>query len=87
MHDEYIKAYYAAMYKRQQEQEEAARREHQEPEDADGVSNGASDRRVGMKSKREGNESDNDVEWDEPPASGTQFFQTIGVFLILGVLL
>lgn len=70
VHDEYIKAYYAAMYKRQQEQEEAARRAHQEQEDPDGVSNDASDRRVGMKSKREGNESDNDVEWDEPPASG-----------------
>lgn len=70
VHDEYIKAYYAALYKRQQEQKEAVQREHQELEDTNGVYHTTSDRRVGMKAKREGNDSDDNVEKEEAPASG-----------------
>ncbi|KAF9595318.1 hypothetical protein IFM89_038470 [Coptis chinensis] len=69
--DEYVKAYYAALLKRQQEQEEAARREHQELEETNDFSNEEipSDRRVGMKSRREENGSDA-VVWEEAPTSG-----------------
>ncbi|KAF9610549.1 hypothetical protein IFM89_023214 [Coptis chinensis] len=64
------KTYYAALLKRQQEQEEAARREHQELEEANDISNEEipSDRRVGMKSRREENGSDA-VVWEEAPTS------------------
>ncbi|OVA05042.1 Transcription factor TFIIE [Macleaya cordata] len=69
--DEYVKAYYAALLKRQQEQEEAAKRNQEELANTDNDSNPFSDRRVGMKSKREEDERDDDVEWEEAPTTGT----------------
>lgn len=60
---------------RQKEQEEAARRIEQQQEEnrastSDQFTASVSERRVGMKFKREENEND-DVEWEEgPPPSG-----------------
>ncbi|OAY83516.1 General transcription factor IIE subunit 1 [Ananas comosus] len=69
--DEYLKAYYEALVKRQKEQEEAARRIEQQQEEnrtstSDQFTASVSERRVGMKFKREENEND-DVEWEEGP--------------------
>lgn len=72
--DEYFKAYYAALIKRQQEQE-AANREQQEAAKfsatTSNIPNGGfettSDRRVGMKAKRD---EDDYVEWEEAPPPG-----------------
>ncbi|XP_047330797.1 general transcription factor IIE subunit 1-like [Impatiens glandulifera] len=65
--DEYVKAYYAAMHKRQLEQEEASKKQQE-------LSNaGVSERQVGMKSKRAEDEVEDDgVEWEEvaPVAAG-----------------
>ncbi|KAL5230709.1 hypothetical protein ABZP36_029485 [Zizania latifolia] len=65
--DEYIKAYYEALRKRQEE-EDAKRRIQQEGETF--VSAFHSERQVGMKAKRE--DEDEGVEWeDEQPAGNT----------------
>uniref|UniRef100_A0A5B6Z2M8 HTH TFE/IIEalpha-type domain-containing protein n=1 Tax=Davidia involucrata TaxID=16924 RepID=A0A5B6Z2M8_DAVIN len=72
LQDEYVKAYYAALLQRQQEQEEADKRQ-QEMSNTD-ISNGvygtSSERQVGMKSKRDEDEGDDDVEWEEAPPAG-----------------
>ncbi|KAK9091152.1 hypothetical protein Sjap_024329 [Stephania japonica] len=61
--DEYLKAYYAALLQRQQDQEEAAKRNQQE---LDNISS-EMPRQVGMKSKREDDDRDDGVEWEEAP--------------------
>ncbi|MBA0790359.1 hypothetical protein Gohar_015017, partial [Gossypium harknessii] len=69
--DEYLKAYYAALYKKQQELEEAENKK-QEPADTS-LETDLSDstkRQVGMKVKREDNdEEDDDINWEEDPFS------------------
>ncbi|KAK5784338.1 hypothetical protein PVK06_038861 [Gossypium arboreum] len=69
--DEYLKAYYAALYKKQQELEEAAKKQ-QELSDiplATGLSD-SSNRQVGMKAKRDDNEGEDDIDWEEAPVTG-----------------
>ncbi|KAI3926052.1 hypothetical protein MKW98_028188 [Papaver atlanticum] len=67
---EYYKAYYEALMKMQQERDEAAKMNQQEPTSSENVlSDKPSDRRAGMKSKRE--EDDDDIEWEDAPTTGT----------------
>ncbi|XP_068659164.1 transcription initiation factor IIE subunit alpha isoform X2 [Aristolochia californica] len=68
--DEFLKAYYAAILKRQQEREEVEKTKQLEEEAAKygGVSETITDRRVGEKSKRQ-EEGDNDIEWEETPTA------------------
>jgi len=71
LQDEYVKAYYAALLQRQREQDEAAKREQESSNT--GISNGVhakSDRQVGNKSKRDENEGDEDIEWEEAAPTG-----------------
>ncbi|CAJ2634900.1 unnamed protein product [Trifolium pratense] len=63
--DEYIKAYYAALLKKQHELEEAAKNP-QDANAADDPSSSTSIRKVGDKYKRE--EDDDGTEWEEAPA-------------------
>ncbi|TYI18511.1 hypothetical protein ES332_A07G096000v1 [Gossypium tomentosum] len=69
--DEYLKAYYAALYKKQQELEEAEKKK-QQPADTS-LETDLSDstkRQVGMKVKREDNdEEDDDINCEEDPFS------------------
>ncbi|CAH9082603.1 unnamed protein product [Cuscuta europaea] len=69
--DEYVKAYYAAMLKRQQEQIAFAEKVKREPSTDDTPST-STERQIGMKSKRE---DDDDVEWEEaiPAGSGNTY--------------
>ncbi|CAH9084772.1 unnamed protein product [Cuscuta epithymum] len=69
--DEYVKAYYAAMLKRQQEQIAVAEKVKREPSTDDTPST-STERQIGMKSKRE---DDDDVEWEEaiPAGSGNTY--------------
>lgn len=67
--DEYVKAYYEALFKRQREQEEAAK-SLQETSTTDGVDNTSTERHVGMKSKREEEDEGEDIEWEEAPPAG-----------------
>lgn len=75
LQDEYLKAYYAALVKRQEEQE-ASRRIQEEAENhkasisdlSNGIYGEPYDRQVGMKSKREDDE--NDVYWEESAPTG-----------------
>lgn len=74
--DEYLKAYYAAIVKRQEEQEAASRKMQEVVEkyktSAFEFSNGIgqlTERQVGMKSKRENDEND-DVDWEESTSTG-----------------
>ncbi|XP_049394297.1 transcription initiation factor IIE subunit alpha-like [Solanum stenotomum] len=67
--DEYIKAYYEALFKRQKEQEEATKI-LPETSTTDGVYNTSTERQVGMKSKREEEDEGEDVEWEEAPPAG-----------------
>ncbi|KAH0763066.1 hypothetical protein KY290_019139 [Solanum tuberosum] len=67
--DEYIKAYYEALFKRQKEQEEATKM-LPETSTTDGVYNTSTERQVGMKSKREEEDKGEDVEWEEAPPAG-----------------
>ncbi|KAK9114776.1 hypothetical protein Syun_021573 [Stephania yunnanensis] len=67
--DEYLKAYYAALLQRQQDQEEAAKRNQQESANTDNISS-KMPRQVGMKSKREDDDRDDGVEWEEAPTAG-----------------
>jgi len=62
LQEEYLKAYYAAIFKQQQEAEAAATAAATATEEK------PSERRVGMKAKRE--EDDEGVEWDEPRTTG-----------------
>lgn len=66
--DEYIKAYYAALLKKQQELEESAKKQEQLSDSniANGHSDTSSSRQVGMKSKRDPEE---DV-WEEAQYAG-----------------
>ncbi|CAL9154527.1 unnamed protein product, partial [Musa hybrid cultivar] len=77
--DEYLKAYYAALLKRQKEQEEASRMqreaERSQSDLVDGVLEAYSERQVGKKAKREDYEND-DVEWEEVPSAGLVVFST-----------
>lgn len=70
--DEYVKAYYAALIKRQEEEEAANKKQHETP-NGNIVSNGFTEtpgaRQVGMKVKREDNESDDDI-WEEDSTAG-----------------
>ncbi|XP_052199067.1 transcription initiation factor IIE subunit alpha-like [Diospyros lotus] len=68
--DEYVKAYYAALLQRQREQDEAAKRQ-QEFSNNDILNGvyGTSERQVGMKSKRDENEGDEDI-WEEAAPAG-----------------
>ncbi|XP_058760895.1 uncharacterized protein LOC131634263 [Vicia villosa] len=65
--DEYIKAYYAALLKKQHEMEEAAKNP-QDGNGADDPSSSTSNRQVGIKSKRE--QDDDGTEWEEAPVRG-----------------
>ncbi|KAL2334675.1 hypothetical protein Fmac_015888 [Flemingia macrophylla] len=67
--DEYIKAYYAASLKQQQELEEAAKTQLSNTPPADDPSSSTSNLQVGMKSKRE--EDDDGIEWEEAPFTDT----------------
>ncbi|KAL5722275.1 hypothetical protein ACHQM5_005814 [Ranunculus cassubicifolius] len=73
--DEYIKAYYAALLKRQEEEEAAAKRSQDEVPsgniDLNDSAEGSSGREVGKKSKREDNDSDDDIWEDASTAGGT----------------
>ncbi|XP_042457005.1 general transcription factor IIE subunit 1-like isoform X2 [Zingiber officinale] len=70
--DEYLKAYYEAILKRQKEQEEALRMQQEidraRMPDYDGVSE--TERQVGKKAKRGVYEEDN-VEWEDAPPAGS----------------
>ncbi|KAK6259460.1 TFIIEalpha/SarR/Rpc3 HTH domain - like 1 [Theobroma cacao] len=71
LQDEYLKAYYAALYKKQQELEEAAKKQ-EELSDIP-LSSSHSDpskRQVGMKVKRDDDEGDDDIDWEEAPLAG-----------------
>ncbi|XP_065860682.1 uncharacterized protein [Euphorbia lathyris] len=69
--DEYAKAYYAALFKRQQELEEAAKKpELSHAPISNDISESSSNRQVGVKSKREEDDEEDDVEWDEAPTAG-----------------
>ncbi|KAF5475829.1 hypothetical protein F2P56_007595 [Juglans regia] len=68
--DEYVKAYYAALLKKQQEIEEAAKKHDlSNAHSLNGLSSMSSSRQVGMKSKRDEDEGDDDVEWEEAPVA------------------
>ncbi|XP_044466766.1 general transcription factor IIE subunit 1 [Mangifera indica] len=71
LQDEYVKAYYAALFKKQQELQEAAKMQ-QETSNTQPISDGGNhaNRQVGMKAKREDNEGDDDVDWEEAPVAG-----------------
>lgn len=69
LQEEYLKAYYAALYQKQQEREESTKRK-QEPFNTTDDTNL---RQVGMKSKRGYNDDgdgDKNVEWEEAPTAG-----------------
>ncbi|XP_021894793.1 uncharacterized protein LOC110812348 isoform X1 [Carica papaya] len=69
--DEYVKAYYAALLKKQQEMAEAANKQPESSSmltsDGSGTS---SNRQVGMKSKHDEDEPDDDVDWEDAPIAG-----------------
>lgn len=79
LQEEYFKAYYAALLKQRQEAEEAAKR--QESLNMSVFDDLPSNRQVGMKSKREEDEADNDFEWEQPPISGNLGFLLILFFM------
>jgi len=70
--DEYVKAYYAALIKKQQELDEAAKKQDElsNTHALNGISGMTSNRQVGMKSKRDEDDGDDDVEWEEAPVAG-----------------
>lgn len=89
LQDEYVKAYYAAILKKQQELEEAAKgqQELSSAEVTENVSNTNSSRQVGMKSKREEDVEDDDIEWEEAPIGGETllFFSMFDYLYFYGV--
>lgn len=68
--DEYVKAYYAALYQRQLEQEAARKREQESSSTS--ISNRIDlERQVGAKWKRgDDDEGDEEVEWEEALPAG-----------------
>lgn len=65
--------------KKQQELDEAAKQQ-QEPSStlmSNGTSSTSPGRQVGMKSKRDEDEGDDDVEWEEAPVAGIYHYLTI----------
>lgn len=59
------------MLKKQQELEEAAKnQELLQVSNSNAVPESVSNRQVGMKSKREEDEGEDDVEWEEAPTGG-----------------
>lgn len=68
--DEYVKAYYEALLKQRQELEAAKKQQSSHTPISNGVSGSPSNRQVGMKSKREDDEGEDDVEWEEAPTGG-----------------
>ncbi|GMH11135.1 hypothetical protein Nepgr_012976 [Nepenthes gracilis] len=80
--DEYLKAYYAALYQRQREQEEAVRTQQDSSiiHTSDGFAGKSSHREVGIKTKREedvGDDDDYDDQWEEaaPPGNTGQNYK------------
>ncbi|GER31603.1 transcription initiation factor IIE alpha subunit family protein [Striga asiatica] len=73
LQDEYVKAYYAALLKRQREQEEAVKKEKESSsiEISNNIHSMTSERQVGVKSKRDEFEGDDEVEWEEDPPAGS----------------
>lgn len=65
LQDEYLKAYYAALVKRQEE--EISRKIQQQTELSTSAAEEPVDRHVGMKSKRE---DDEDIEWEDTAGIG-----------------
>ncbi|KAJ6897566.1 transcription initiation factor IIE subunit alpha-like [Populus alba x Populus x berolinensis] len=70
--EEYVKAYYAALLEQQRQAEESAKQQQElsQTSMSNGLSESSSNRQVGMKSKREEGEGDDDVEWEEAPIEG-----------------
>lgn len=69
--DEYVKAYYAALLKKQQELEELKKQQElSQMSTPNGLSESSSSRQVGMKSKQGEDEEDDDVDWEEAPTGG-----------------
>lgn len=69
LQDAYLEAYYAALFQRQQEQEESNKRKQEPFNPTDDTTS----RQVGMKSKRGYNDDDDgdeNVEWEEAPTAG-----------------
>lgn len=72
LQDEYLKAYYAALIKRQEEEEAKKAPESSETRVSDGPSGMSPSRQVGMKSKRDEDEGDDNVDWEEAPITGNE---------------
>ncbi|TXG60093.1 hypothetical protein EZV62_014666 [Acer yangbiense] len=69
--DEYVKAYYEALLKKQQELESAEKQqESSNSPTSNGLPEMSSNRQVGMKVKRDDDEGDDDVDWEEAPVTG-----------------
>ncbi|KAL2526129.1 Transcription factor TFIIE [Abeliophyllum distichum] len=70
--DEYVKAYYAALLKRQHEQEvhDDSKQQTSNATTSNGVTM-PTERQIGMKSKRGDEYEGDDVEWDEEPPAGS----------------
>ncbi|TXG48966.1 hypothetical protein EZV62_024841 [Acer yangbiense] len=69
--DEYVKAYYEALLKKQQELESAEKQqESSNSPTSNGLPEMSSNRQVGMKVKRDEDEGDDDVDWEEAPVTG-----------------
>ncbi|CAL1371984.1 unnamed protein product [Linum trigynum] len=73
LQDEYARAYYAAILE-QQAALEAANKQQEvlETSDLNGPYESSPQRQVGMKFKREDNEGDDDVDWEEAPLGGNE---------------
>ena len=71
LQDEYVKAYYEALLKKQQELESAEKQqESSNSPTSNGLPEMSSNRQVGMKVKRDEDEGDDDVDWEEAPVTG-----------------
>ncbi|PIA63502.1 hypothetical protein AQUCO_00201090v1 [Aquilegia coerulea] len=71
--DEYVKAYYAALLKRQQEEEATKVKQEEHPSHnvvLDNATEVSLERQVGLKAKRSDDESEDDIEWEETPIAG-----------------
>ncbi|RYQ92578.1 hypothetical protein Ahy_B09g098805 isoform B [Arachis hypogaea] len=68
--DEYIKAYYAALLKQQEEWQDASKNQEPNAPAAEDPSSSTSNRQVGVKSKREEDEEDDGTEWEDAPFGG-----------------